>query len=138
MKHINCTQIKYIFINIKMGGVFLFFLPFSKHPHKYLALPDRKPLKMQLFRLPIPASPAVGTRALSQWQPLPSKCLLRAVGLSGYTQWLSSASQKILPKEMPCFHRLLVLVFPQQVTSPSTLRCLEFDCAWCENGHEEV
>lgn len=119
-----------------MGGVFFFFFSFSKHPHKYLALPDRKPLKMQLFRLPVPASPAVGMRTPSQWQPLPSKCLLRAVGLNGHTQWLSSASQKILPEEMPCFYRLLVLVFPQQVTSPFTLTFLEFDCAWCKNAHK--
>lgn len=27
MKHMNCIQIKNVFINIKMGGVFLFFFP---------------------------------------------------------------------------------------------------------------
>lgn len=45
MKHMNCTQIKYAFINIKNGGSIYFFFSFSKHPHKYLALPDRKPLE---------------------------------------------------------------------------------------------
>lgn len=29
MKHINCIQIKYVFVNIKMGEVFLSFFFFS-------------------------------------------------------------------------------------------------------------
>lgn len=95
MKHVSCIQIKYVKKKKNGGSLSFFLFSFSKHPYKYLALPDRKPLKTQLFRLPIPASPAVGTRTqpvAAPSQQMPSQ--------GGGVEWVHTIAQLCLTKNL--------------------------------------
>lgn len=85
MKHVSCIQIKYV-KKKKMGGVFLsFFFPSQNILTNIWHCLTESHLKHSFSDCPF--QPALlWARGLSQWQPLPSKCLLRVVGLSGYTQ----------------------------------------------------